>query len=106
MRRNAILLLIGLSAPWLHARQRDVVKAFAVRDVRLFDGEQVSEHRTVLVQDGIIRRLGGADRRSIRSGLRADLVLVEGNPTVDILATRNIVGVWKRGRQVRREEFR
>jgi imidazolonepropionase-like amidohydrolase len=46
------------------------------------------------------------DRGSIRSGLRADLVLVEGNPTVDILATRNIVAVWKRGRQVRREEFR
>ena len=61
MPRKAILLLIGLSAPWLHAQQRDVVKPFAVRDVRLFDGERVSEHRTVLVQDGIIRRVGGAD---------------------------------------------
>jgi imidazolonepropionase-like amidohydrolase len=29
--------------------------------------------------------------------LRADLLLVNGDPTVDIRATRNIVGVWKLG---------
>jgi imidazolonepropionase-like amidohydrolase len=43
------------------------------------------------------------DRGLIRSGMRADLVLVEGNPTQDILATRNIVAVWKRGVQVQRQ---
>lgn len=37
------------------------------------------------------------DRGAIRPGLRADLVLVEGDPTRDILATRKIVAVWKRG---------
>lgn len=37
------------------------------------------------------------DRGRIRPGLRADLVLVEGDPTQDILATRNIVAIWKRG---------
>lgn len=37
------------------------------------------------------------DRGAIRPGLRADLVLVEGDPTRDILASRRIVGVWKRG---------
>jgi imidazolonepropionase-like amidohydrolase len=37
------------------------------------------------------------DRGAIRPGLRADLVLVEGDPTRDILATRRIVAVWKRG---------
>ncbi|HWZ98038.1 MAG TPA: amidohydrolase family protein [Candidatus Dormibacteraeota bacterium] len=42
------------------------------------------------------------DRGSIRPGLRADLVLVQGDPTKDILATRNIVGVWKRGVRVQR----
>ena len=43
------------------------------------------------------------DRGLLRSGMRADLVLVEGNPTQDILATRNIVAVWKRGVQVQRQ---
>lgn len=37
------------------------------------------------------------DRGRIAEGLRADLVLVEGNPTADIRATRAIVGIWKEG---------
>jgi imidazolonepropionase-like amidohydrolase len=43
-----------------------------------------------------------ADRGHIRPGLRADLVLVEGDPTSKIDSTRNIVGVWKAGLPVRR----
>ena|SRR5947209_2265796 len=42
------------------------------------------------------------DRGLIRPGMRADLVLVDGDPTQDILATRNIVAVWKRGIRVQR----
>jgi imidazolonepropionase-like amidohydrolase len=34
--------------------------------------------------------------------MRADLVLVEGDPTREILATRHIVAVWKRGVRIRR----
>ena len=37
------------------------------------------------------------DRGLIRPGLRADLVLVHGDPTTDIRDTRNVVAVWKRG---------
>ncbi len=37
------------------------------------------------------------DRGRIAAGLRADLLLVDGDPTTDILATRNIAGVWKNG---------
>jgi prolyl oligopeptidase len=37
------------------------------------------------------------DRGRIRPGARADLVLVEGDPTADIMATRAIRAVWKRG---------
>jgi len=54
------------------------------------------------------RAAGGArsfqldDRGRIRRGLRADLVLVEGDPTQDILATRNVVAIWKRGVRVGR----
>ena len=37
------------------------------------------------------------DRGRIAPGLRADLLLVDGDPTRDIRATRNIVRVWKKG---------
>jgi imidazolonepropionase-like amidohydrolase len=37
------------------------------------------------------------DRGMIASGKRADLLLVEGDPTRNITDTRNIVAVWKRG---------
>lgn len=37
---------------------------------------------------------GLEDRGSITTGKRADLLLVDGDPTADITATRNIEGVW------------
>lgn len=37
------------------------------------------------------------DRGRIAPGKRADLVLVKGDPTSDITATRNIISVWKLG---------
>lgn len=43
------------------------------------------------------RLFGLDDRGRVAEGRRADLVLVEGDPTEDILATRRIVGVWKAG---------
>ena len=46
------------------------------------------------------------DRGRIQPGLAADLVLVEGDPTKDIKATRNIVAVWKNGVKVDRETYR
>jgi imidazolonepropionase-like amidohydrolase len=47
-----------------------------------------------------------ADRGQIARGLRADLVLVQGNPDEDILATRNIVTVYKAGIADDREAYR
>lgn len=40
------------------------------------------------------------DRGAIKSGLRADFILVKGDPTKDIAATRNIEGVWINGIKV------
>jgi imidazolonepropionase-like amidohydrolase len=40
---------------------------------------------------------GLTDRGRIAPGLRADLVLVDGDPTTDITATRAITDVWRRG---------
>ena len=42
------------------------------------------------------------DRGRIAPGLRADLLLVRGDPTQEITATRNIVAVWKYGVSERR----
>ncbi|SEQ93493.1 Imidazolonepropionase [Lentzea xinjiangensis] len=40
---------------------------------------------------------GLADRGVIAAGKRADLLLLARDPTADITATRDIIGVWKRG---------
>lgn len=45
---------------------------------------------------------GIADRGRIAPGLRADLVLVEGDPTADIAVTRSIRRIWKNGQAVER----
>ena len=49
---------------------------------------------------------GLTDRGRIAPGLRADLVLVDGDPTTDITATRKIAGVWKQGRAIDRDSYR
>ena len=46
---------------------------------------------------GPAREFGLIDRGRIENGRRADLLLVKGDPTKDIRATRDIVGVWKAG---------
>lgn len=45
------------------------------------------------------------DRGRIAVGLRADLVLVTGDPSADITATRNIVDVWKGGEKIDRKTY-
>jgi imidazolonepropionase-like amidohydrolase len=80
-------------------------------------GASVHSELALLVHDGLtpIQALESAtsipaqsfhlsDRGWIRPGMRADLVLVEGDPTSNILATRNIVAVWKGGVPVQRRE--
>ncbi len=49
------------------------------------------------------QRFGIADRGRIAAGLRADLLLVEGDPLADIDATRAIAAVWKNGHRVVRD---
>ncbi|KAI8624028.1 hypothetical protein F5Y19DRAFT_491679 [Xylariaceae sp. FL1651] len=46
------------------------------------------------------RHFGLADRGRVALGLRADLLLVEGDPTIDISATRRVRRVWSDGREV------
>ncbi len=45
---------------------------------------------------------GLTDRGRIAVGLRADLLLVNGDPTRRISHTRSIVAIWKNGYRIRR----
>lgn len=46
------------------------------------------------------------DRGRIAAGKRADLLLVDGDPTADILDSRAIAGIWKEGRRWKLELLR
>ncbi|SIS00963.1 amidohydrolase family protein [Williamsia sterculiae] len=46
------------------------------------------------------RHFGLEDRGEIKAGRRADLVLIDGDPSADITMTRHIVGVWIAGERV------
>src|SRR5262245_38355649 len=46
-----------------------------------------------------------ADRGRIAPGLRADLLLVTGDPAAALKVTRTIVGVWKRGIKLDRDQY-
>ncbi len=52
------------------------------------------------------RCFGLNDRGRIASGRRADLLLVDGDPTKEIKATREIVGVWRSGGRLDRKAHR
>ncbi|WP_224361283.1 amidohydrolase family protein [Hyalangium versicolor] len=47
-----------------------------------------------------------SDRGHLAPGLRADLLLVRGDPTTDIQVTRNIISVWKLGKKLDRDTYR
>ena len=51
------------------------------------------------------RAFGLLDRGTIHPGKRADLVMVRGNPLLDITKTRDISRVWKAGVEVDRPEI-
>jgi imidazolonepropionase-like amidohydrolase len=42
------------------------------------------------------------DRGHIKPGMRADVLLVDGDPSTQVRDTRNIVAIWKRGVRVQR----
>jgi imidazolonepropionase-like amidohydrolase len=107
--------------PLLYAHAEAAVRALSAAGVPILAGtdapnagtaQGVSIHRELelLVRAGLtpIAALAAAtsepakqfrlgDRGRIARGLRADLLLVRGDPTTDITATRDIVAVWKSG---------
>ncbi|WP_037272534.1 amidohydrolase family protein [Kibdelosporangium aridum] len=89
------------------------------RDAPVVNGASMHRELELLVEAGLTARaalaaatsaparyFGLADRGRIAPGMRADLLLVRGDPTEDITATRSILGVWRRGVRFDREGFR
>lgn len=77
-------------------------------------GASLHRELVLLVQSGLtpVQALAAAtsvparhfaltDRGRVAPGLRADLVLVSGDPTQDITATRDITGIWRNGTRLR-----
>lgn len=112
-----------------YAAAEEAVRQLAAAQVPLLAGTDApnpgtihgaSVHREVelLVQAGLspigalsaatsvpARVFGLTDRGQIAPGYRADLVLVQGDPTRQIRATRAITGVWKDGYAVNRQRY-
>ncbi|WP_242453962.1 amidohydrolase family protein [Bailinhaonella thermotolerans] len=73
------------------------------RELELLTEAGLSAEAALAAATGVTaRHFGLDDRGRVAPGLRADLVLVEGDPTRDITATGSIAEVWRRGvRQAR-----
>jgi len=102
---------------------RDSLRILHAAGVPILAGSDVPAHGVVLhrelellVQAGLepvdaliaatsapAAAFGLADRGRIAPGLRADLLLVNGDPTVNIKATRKIQRIWKAGVEIDRE---
>ncbi|MEU6955050.1 amidohydrolase family protein [Streptomyces sp. NPDC045714] len=68
------------------------------RELELLVQAGLSPLEALAAGTGVTARCFGlADRGRIAPGLRADLVLVDGDPTRDIVASRSVVDVWRRG---------
>ncbi|MEU7002587.1 amidohydrolase family protein [Nonomuraea sp. NPDC046570] len=68
------------------------------RELRLLTEAGLSAEEALAAATSLpARHFGLADRGRIAPGLRADLLLVDGDPTTDITATSAIAGIWRRG---------
>lgn len=100
----------------LHAAGVDVLAGSDAPNSGTAHGASVHHELELLVRAGLTpaqalaaatsspaKRFGIADRGRIAPGMRADLVLVDGDPLADIAATRAIAMAWKNGHRVERD---
>lgn len=100
----------------LHAAGVDILAGSDAPNPGTAHGASVHHELELLVRAGLspaqalaaatalpARRFGIGDRGRIAAGMRADLVLVDGDPLADIAATRAIAAVWKNGHRLARD---
>ena len=124
--KRSFLVLPGLSENYRAAE--DAIRQLKAAGVPILAGSDAPNFGTVhgaslhrelelLVQAGLsptealaaatsvpAATFGLTDRGRIKTGSRADLLLVQGDPVADIRATRNIVRIWKRGAALNRSD--
>jgi len=74
--------------------------------VRLVEAGLTAPEALVSVTSAPAKMFHLTDRGEIRQGLRADLLLVEGDPTAHVEELRKTVAVWKQGVPVNRSAYR
>ncbi|MDQ3081901.1 MAG: CIA30 family protein, partial [Gemmatimonadota bacterium] len=76
------------------------------RELELLVGAGMSTTQALASATGVpARAFSLSDRGRIAAGMRADLLLVAGNPVTNIKATRDIEGVWKGGVRLDRKAY-
>lgn len=99
LREHGVRILAGTDAP----NPGTVHGASMHREIELLVQAGLTPAEALAAATSVpAEAFGLADRGRIAPGLRADLLLVDGDPTVDVVATRSIVAVWKGGRRVER----
>ncbi|MEU1789729.1 amidohydrolase family protein [Streptomyces sparsogenes] len=94
LHRAGVPLLAGTDATPFAPRHGDGLH----RELELLHQAGLTPSEALAASTGVpARHFSLADRGRVAPGLRADLVLVEGDPTRDITASRAIAAVWRRG---------
>ncbi|MGN9846420.1 amidohydrolase family protein [Nonomuraea sp. H19] len=94
LRQAGVPLLAGTDAtPFVPAHG-----AGMHRELQLLTEAGISAEEALAAATSLpARHFGLADRGRVIPGLRADLLLVDGDPTRDVTAVGNIADVWRRG---------
>lgn len=94
LHRAGVPLLAGTDATPFSPRHGDGLH----RELELLTGAGLTPREALTASTSVpAHHFGLTDRGRIAPGQRADLVLVDGDPTRDITATRAVREVWRRG---------
>ncbi len=100
--RGHVPVLAGTDAP----NPGTTYGASMHRELELLVGSGMTPTEALTSATSVPARIFGLDDRGrIAPGARADMLMVRGKPAVHITDTREIVGIWKCGRLLRRDSF-
>jgi imidazolonepropionase-like amidohydrolase len=102
LRDAGVTILAGTDAPGVGA----VGPSLHLELELLVQGGLTTTEALAAGTSATAQHFGLVDRGRVASGCRADLILVDGDPTTDIDITRSITRVWRGGYEFDRTTFR